>query len=304
VTSSFHQPALLQETVDLLVHDPAGVYVDATIGGGGHAQEILHRLTTGRLIGLDCDPDAVQWCRTHLRGEILLAQARFSHLQEALATHATSGIQGALFDLGVSSHQLDHPQRGFSYQQDGPLDLRMDTSLKRTAADFVNELESRELSRLIASYGEESQASRIARAIVLARARHPIRTTTQLATVISKSVPAAGVKALARTFQALRIAVNNELEEIRLGLDSAWNFLAPGGHLVILTYHSLEAKIVKSFFATKLKGCVCPPELPICTCGHNAEAIRLTRKAIRPSESEIQSNPRARTARLRALKKL
>ncbi|MFH1011121.1 MAG: 16S rRNA (cytosine(1402)-N(4))-methyltransferase RsmH [bacterium] len=304
VTSVFHQPVLVRETADMLVHDSTGIYVDATIGGGGHAQEILSRLTTGRLIGLDCDPEAIGWCREHLRGEFLLLQARFSQMQEVVAPLTPSGIQGVLFDLGVSSHQLDHPQRGFSYRQDGLLDLRMDPTISRTAADIVNELPPNELSRLISSHGEEPQASRIAKAIARARAQAPIRTTMQLASIIAQSVPAAGVKALARTFQALRIAVNSELEELAMGLDSAWRLLAPGGHLIVLTYHSLEAKVVKSFFASKIRGCVCPPNLPICGCGRHGQAIGLTRKATGPSPAEISGNPRARSARLRGLKRL
>jgi len=304
VTRFFHRPVLVREAADLLLHDSAGTYVDATIGGGGHAQEILRHLTTGRLIGLDCDPDAIGWCREHLPREVLLLEARFSQMLEVVAPLAPSGIQGVLFDLGVSSHQLDCPQRGFSYQQDGPLDLRMDPTISRTAADIVNELPQRELSRLISTFGEEPQASRIAKAIVHAREQAPICTTVQLAGIISKSVPAAGVKALARTFQALRIAVNNELDELAMGLDNAWRLLASGGRLVVLTYHSLEAKIVKSFFAGKIRGCVCPPELPICRCGRQSQAIALTRKAISPSPDEISVNPRARSARLRGLKKL
>ncbi|MBM3324656.1 MAG: 16S rRNA (cytosine(1402)-N(4))-methyltransferase RsmH [Calditrichaeota bacterium] len=304
MTRFFHRPVLVREAADLLLHDSAGTYVDATIGGGGHAQEILRHLTTGRLIGLDCDPDAIGWCREHLPREVLLLEARFSQMLEVVAPLAPSGIQGVLFDLGVSSHQLDCPQRGFSYQQDGPLDLRMDPTISRTAADIVNELPQRELSRLISTFGEEPQASRIAKAIVHAREQAPICTTVQLAGIISKSVPAAGVKALARTFQALRIAVNNELDELAMGLDNAWRLLASGGRLVVLTYHSLEAKIVKSFFAGKIRGCVCPPELPICRCGRQSQAIALTRKAISPSPDEISVNPRARSARLRGLKKL
>jgi len=304
VTSFFHEPVLAKRATDLLVEDPSGTYVDATIGGGGHAQEILSRLTTGRLIGVDRDPDAIESCRNRFGESVLLLHSRFSNLRHELAAVAPSGVQGVLFDLGVSSHQLETPGRGFSYLRDGPLDLRMDPTSRRTAAELVRELSLQELRQILRTYGEEPQAARIAKAIADARSRDPIQTTAQLATVISRSVPATGVKALARTFQALRIAVNDELQELDRGLESAWESLAAGGHLVVLSYHSLEDRKTKAFFGGKTRGCTCPPRMPVCGCGHDALAIHLTRRVVRPTLAEIRDNPRARSARLRAIRKL
>ena len=303
MTTVFHQPVLLDKVADLLVHDPTGIYVDATLGGGGHAKEILNRLTTGRLIGFDCDSDAIRWCQEHVNKSSVLVHARFSNLYEKLLPLAPSGVQGVLFDLGVSSFQLENSDRGFSYLRDGPLDCRMDATSGRTAAALMNELSRQEIRRLLRTYGEEPQAARIAAAIDHARKREPIHTTQQLAKIIEASVPAAGIKALARTFQALRITVNNELEELDLGLEGAWKSLASGGHLVVLAYHSLESRRVKAFFADKTRGCTCPPNLPVCSCGGQAQAVRLIRRAIRPTLSEIRANPRARSAQLRAIEK-
>lgn len=301
---SFHQPVLAQRAADLLVQDPTGIYVDATIGGGGHAQEILSRLTTGRLVGVDCDPDAIEWCRHRFGETVSLLHSRFSNLRHELSAFAPSGVQGVLFDLGVSSHQLETPGRGFSYLRDGPLDLRMDPTSGRTAADVVRELSLQDLRRILRTYGEEPQAARIAKAITDARSRSAIETTAQLAAIISRSVPATGVKALARTFQALRIAVNDELQQLDRGLEGAWESLAAGGHLVVLSYHSLEDRRVKAFFASKTRGCTCPPRMPVCGCGRDALAIHLTRRVGRPTLAEIRDNPRARSARLRAIRKL
>jgi 16S rRNA (cytosine1402-N4)-methyltransferase len=303
VTSFSHQPVLLRPAVELLVHDPAGIYIEATLGGGGHAQEILKHLTTGHLIGLDRDPDAIEHCRKKFGESIRLIQTQFSKIQRELALIAPAGVQGVLFDFGVSSYQIENPARGFSFQQDGPLDLRMNPTSGQNAADLIRSLSLPELRRLLRAYGEEPQAARIAKAIVYARQQHPIKTTAQLASVISKSVPAAGVKALARVFQALRIAVNDELEEIERGLENAWMSLAAGGRLVALSYHSLEDRRVKTFFASKSRTCTCPTEQPICTCGGQAQAISLTKRLIRPTLEEIAKNSRARSARLRAIEK-
>ncbi|MBU1707854.1 16S rRNA (cytosine(1402)-N(4))-methyltransferase RsmH [bacterium] len=303
MTSFSHQPVLLYQAVELLVHDPAGIYIDATIGGGGHAQEILKYLTTGHLIGLDRDPDAIDYCREKFGESIRLIQTQFSKIQRELSPIAPTGVQGVLFDFGVSSYQIENPARGFSFQQDGPLDLRMNPTSGQSAADLIRSLSMQELRRLLRTYGEEPQATRIAKAIIQARQQAPIQTTAQLASVISKSVPAAGVKALARVFQALRIAVNDELEELERGLENAWASLAGGGRLVALSYHSLEDRRVKTFFASKSRTCTCPPEQPICTCGGQAQAISLTKRVVRPTFEEIAKNPRARSARLRAIQK-
>jgi len=303
VTSFSHQPVLLNQAVELLVHDPAGIYIDATLGGGGHAQEILKHLTTGHLIGLDRDPDAIDYCREKFGESIRLIQTQFSKIQRELSPIAPAGVQGVLFDFGVSSYQIENPARGFSFQQDGPLDLRMNPTSGQSAADLIRSLSMQELRRLLRTYGEEPQATRIAKAIIQARQQAPIQTTAQLASVISKSVPAAGVKALARVFQALRIAVNDELEELERGLENAWASLSAGGRLVALSYHSLEDRRVKTFFASKSRTCTCPPEQPICTCGGQAQAISLTKRVVRPTLEEIAKNPRARSARLRAIQK-
>ncbi len=303
MTSFSHQPVLLNQAVELLVHDPAGIYIDATLGGGGHAQEILKHLTTGHLIGLDRDPDAIDYCREKFGESIRLIQIQFSKIQRELSPIAPAGVQGVLFDFGVSSYQIENPARGFSFQQDGPLDLRMNPTSGQSAADLIRSLSMQELRRLLRTYGEEPQATRIAKAIIQARQQAPIQTTAQLASVISKSVPAAGVKALARVFQALRIAVNDELEELERGLENAWASLSAGGRLVALSYHSLEDRRVKTFFASKSRTCTCPPEQPICTCGGQAQAISLTKRVVRPTLEEIAKNPRARSARLRAIQK-
>ena len=303
MTSFSHQPVLLRQAVELLVHDPAGIYVDATLGGGGHAQEILKHLTTGHLIGLDRDPEAIDYCRKKFGDSIRLIQTQFSNIQRELSPLAPAGVQGILFDFGVSSYQIENPARGFSFQQDGPLDLRMNPTSGQSAADFIRSLSLPELRRLLRIYGEEPQAARIAKAIIKARQQAPIETTAQLANIISKSVPAAGVKALARVFQALRIAVNDELSEIERGLEEAWASLAAGGRLVALSYHSLEDRRVKTFFASKTRTCTCPPEQPICTCGGQAQAKLLTKRVLRPTLTEIAKNPRARSARLRAVQK-
>ena len=303
MTSFSHQPVLLAKAVELLVHDPAGIYIDATLGGGGHAQEILKHLTTGHLIGLDRDPDAIAYCREKFGDSIRLIQTQFSKIQRELMSIAPAGVQGVLFDFGVSSYQIENPARGFSFQKDGPLDLRMNPTSGQSAADLIRSLSLQELRRILRIYGEEPQATRITKAIIKAREQAPIETTAQLASILSKSVPAAGVKALARVFQALRIAVNDELEEIERGIENAWASLAVGGRLVALSYHSLEDRRVKTFFASKSRSCTCPPEHPICTCGGQAQAISLTKRVIRPSLEEIAKNPRARSSRLRAIEK-
>ncbi len=303
MTSFSHQPVLLRQAVELLVHDPAGIYVDATLGGGGHAQEILKHLTTGHLIGLDRDPDAIEYCREKFGDSIRLIQTQFSKIQHELTSIAPAGVQGVLFDFGVSSYQIENPARGFSFQKNGPLDLRMNPTSGQSAADLIRSLSLQELRRILRTYGEEPQATRITKAIIKAREQAPIETTAQLANVISKSVPAAGVKALARVFQALRIAVNDELEEIERGIENAWASLTVGGRLVALSYHSLEDRRVKTFFASKSRTCTCPPEQPICTCGGQAQAISLTKRVVRSSLEEIAKNPRARSARLRAIQK-
>ena len=307
--SSYHRPVLVEEVVGLLVVDPGGVYLDATLGGGGHAEAILKSLSPrGRVIGLDRDPEAVAHAAQRLSafGERFAAlQSRFSEMREALATRGVDSVSGVLFDLGVSSHQLDTPSRGFSFDRTGPLDFRMDPQAALTAAEVVNRWPEDKLAELFWKFGEERRSRKIARAIVAARRKRPLETTTDLADVVRAASPGPHVaKTLARVFQAIRIAVNQELEELEAGLEAALELLRPGGRLVVIAYHSLEDRLVKQFLRREEPHCVCPPEQPVCTCGRPGRLRILTKKPVVPDEQEVKQNPRARSARLRAAEKL
>lgn len=306
-----HQPVMVKEVVALLGVKPDGVYVDCTVGGGGHAAAILGLLgPQGRLIGLDRDPEALAAARLRLGTDprVQLVQADFRKLGVVLAELGVRQVDGILYDLGVSSYQFDNPARGFTYWEDVPLDMRMDPEGPVTAADLVNTLSARELAKIIAEYGEERWASRIADFIVAERQRGPLKTTGQLVEVIKKAVPAGarrtGPHPARRTFQALRIAVNQELEALRASLEQALGLLRPGGRLVVLSYHSLEDRIVKEFIKTAEAGCICPPGAPACVCGKKPVLRRLTRKPRTPTGEELGRNPRSRSARLRAAEKL
>ncbi len=305
--ASHHVPVLLETVLAYLAPHPGGWYIDATVGGGGHAEAILAASAPdGRLLGIDADPDALG--RSHRRlhrfgHRVVLVQGNFDQLAYIARRHGFVPADGILMDLGVSTDQLGDPARGFSFLLEGPLDMRMDPSRPRTAADLVNTLSEDELAQLIRTYGEEKHARRIARAIVRAR---PITTTTQLADLIAQVVPRRPGQRLhpaTRTFQALRIAVNDELGALERALPQALDVLRPGGRLVVISFHSLEDRIVKRFFQQEARDCICPPRQPVCVCGHKARVRLLTRKPVTPSPEEVAANPRSRSARLRAVEK-
>ena len=302
-----HQPVLLKETLAALQIKPEGIYVDGTVGGAGHAREIAKRLTSGRLVGLDQDPDAVEVACERLKGfPAVVVQSNFKDLASVLDSLSVGQVDGVLLDLGVSSFQLDTASRGFSYHKDAPLDMRM-SKAGPTAAELIATLDCGALADLFRRYGEEKFAGRIARRIVEARQRAPIETTGQLAELIAGSVPAAARREghpARRCFQALRIAVNHELDILNEALDSAFERLAPGGVLAVITFHSLEDRIVKHRFLDYCKGCTCPPDFPVCICGKTPRGRMESKKGITASTEEVAFNPRSRSATLRAVIKL
>lgn len=304
MTSKFHDPVLATETVELLVTNPDGTYIDCTVGGGGHSRFILEKLSqNGRLIGIDRDEEALTEARNVLDNRAQLLHSAFSNIAAAINDFSSDPADGILMDLGISSHQLDAEHRGFSYRFDSPLDLRMDASKGTTAADLLKRLSLEELTDLIRTYGEDSQARRIAKAIHAEQNSRPITTTTHLADIIRRSVPATQHKSIPRVFQALRIAVNAEMTELEAGLIGAWSVLKPGGRLVVISYHSLEDRRVKLFFSSKTSptdSAIGPAALiPLKPTGK-----RITRKPITPSDRELKLNPRSRSAKLRVIEKL
>jgi len=310
--TSLHVPVLAGELVDVLDPQPGQIAIDCTVGGGGHARLIAERLgPTGTLIGIDRDPVAEERF-AELAAEVS-CQTRFlrTSFVDGLAELIDEGVRADLvyLDLGVSSMQVDTAERGFSYAYDAPLDMRMDPiGTKLTAAEIVNTWDARRLARLIRSHGEERYATPIARAIVRARHDGPIDTTQELVDVIKAAIPAparfAGGHPAKRTFQALRIQVNDELGQLDAALPLAWEVLAPDGRLAAISFHSLEDRRVKRFLADRAKGCICPPDLPVCGCGREPEAELLTRKAIAPTPGEVEANPRSKSAHLRAAKRI
>ena len=303
-----HISVLLQPCLDGLAIDPAGTYLDGTAGGAGHSREIAGRLTTGRLIALDQDPDAVAIAAERLKGlPARVVRANFRDAAKVLAELDIPTINGALLDLGVSSHQLDEAERGFSYHADAPLDMRMSQS-GPTAADLVNSLSREELTRILRDYGEEPYAWQIAGKIVAAREQQPIATTLQLAELVAAAVPPAERRKhknpARRTFQAVRIAVNSELDALNEGLDAIFDCLAPGGRFCVITFHSLEDRLVKNKFRRWAQRCTCPPEQPVCTCGGVPKAKLITRKPIEADAAEQAANRRSRSAKLRVLEKI
>jgi 16S rRNA (cytosine1402-N4)-methyltransferase len=298
----FHRPVLEHEVAGLLAPVLPGVVVDATFGGGGHTRRLLDEFGESvTVVAIDRDPEAL--ANAAALG-VTAVEGNFADLGRLVATITDEPVSGVLFDFGVSSHQLDQPDRGFSYRHDGPLDMRMGPDARHTAAEIVNEWPADRLADVIYRYGEEPLARQIARAIVAGR---PYQSTSQLSTVVAAVIPAARRRAghpARRTFQALRMTVNDELEAVGSGLDQAIEVLRPLGRVVAISYHSLEDRIVKRRFARGATGCVCPPELPVCGCGNSAELRILTRKPIRPSADEIEANNRARSAVLRAAEKV
>jgi len=298
----YHRPVLADEVAGLMAPVLPGVVVDATFGGGGHARRLLDEFGEDvTVIGIDRDPAALVNARDL---GVVAIQGNFSELSALVSSIVPAQISAVLFDFGVSSHQLDDPSRGFSYRNDGPLDMRMGPDAEQSAAEVVNEWPEDRLTDVIRRFGEEPLARRIARAIVAAR---PLQSTSQLSTVIAEALPAARRRAghpARRSFQAIRIAVNGELEAVSRGLDQAVEIIRPGGRVVAISYHSLEDRIVKRRFVSGATGCTCPPEMPVCGCGNTAELRILTRKPIRATSAEIADNNRARSAVLRAVEKV
>ncbi|MDX9757539.1 MAG: 16S rRNA (cytosine(1402)-N(4))-methyltransferase RsmH [Bacteroidota bacterium] len=306
--AAYHIPVLLERSIELLVTDPQGIYVDGTLGGGGHSRLLLSTLgEKSRVFGFDQDPDAVRHARTLFEGDprLEVVHENVVHLRRVLHQFGIDAIDGLLLDLGVSSHQIDEAERGFSFRFDGPLDMRMDRERSVTAADLITRSTEEELARIFFAYGEERGSRRIAHAIVRERARRPIGGTMELVEVISGVVsPAHRNKTLARIFQALRIAVNSELGVLEETLAEAADLLAVGGRLVVISYHSLEDRIVKRMLRNEAATCVCPPRVPVCVCGKVARIKLLNTRHIEADENEIRRNPRARSARLRAGEKI
>jgi 16S rRNA (cytosine1402-N4)-methyltransferase len=304
-----HIPVLFNETIDSLRVKPDGVYVDCTAGGGGHAAAVLERLSpAGRLIAIDRDPDAIANLKEKFRGEprLTLVHGNFADVEEIVREAGVNGADGVLADLGVSSHQLDTAERGFSFHQDAPLDMRMSKE-GRSARDVVNGCTEAELRRILYTYGEEKFAPSIARRIAEERAKKPIETTFELSEIVKSGIPARarreGGHPARRSFQAIRIEVNGEIEGLARSVEAMFEALRPEGVLSVITFHSLEDRAVKTTFRTLCEGCTCPPDFPVCVCGKTPRA-RLNGKAVTPGEAELEENPRARSARLRSIVKL
>ena len=302
-----HLPVLLDETIEGLNIKPDGVYVDGTVGGGGHSYEIARRLESGRLIAVDRDPDAIKAAGERLYGlNVKLVRSNYCDIDGVLRALGIEKIDGMILDLGVSSWQLDNRERGFSYHDDAPLDMRMSKE-GVSAADIVNGCSYEQLRRIIFEYGEEKYAKNIASNIVKLRESKPIESTAELADIISMSVPQKARRdrnPCRKTFQALRIEVNNELGSLSEALDKAFELLNVGGKLAVITFHSLEDRLVKQRFAGFCQGCTCPPEFPVCVCGKTPRARLINKKPIEPSAEEQRINPRSRSAKLRILEKI
>ncbi|MBX6394729.1 MAG: 16S rRNA (cytosine(1402)-N(4))-methyltransferase RsmH [Alicyclobacillaceae bacterium] len=307
-----HQPVLLEQAVEALGPRPGGVYVDGTLGGGGHAEAILRASAPdGRLIGIDQDAEAIAAASARLAAygpRVSIVRGNFRHLSSIVRSIGVERVDGVLLDVGMSSHQVDDPERGFSYRWDAPLDMRMDPSATITARDIVNEWPEDALIRILRDYGEERWAARIGAAVVRRRAQRPIETTGDLAEIVKDAIPAParrrGPHPARRTFQALRIAVNDELGALEEGVRAAVELLRPGGRIVVITFHSLEDRIVKRIFQEEGRECLCPPDVPVCVCGHRPRLKLLSRKPVVPDREELERNPRARSAKLRAAERL
>lgn len=306
--TEYHVPVLLEETIKALNINPDGIYLDGTAGGGGHSYEIAKRLKSGRLIALDQDPDAVKAASKRLEGlPAEVVRANFVEMEEVLKARGIYQVDGILMDIGVSSHQLDSAERGFSYHYDAPLDMRMSQE-GATAADLVNTLDEKQLADIFFKFGEEKYSRPIARAIIKYReSGQAVSTTGQLAEIVKNSVPQSYRRdghPARKVFQALRIAVNGELDRLSTALDTAFGCLRVGGRLAVITFHSLEDRIVKQRFAEFCKGCICPPEFPVCVCGRTPAAKQILRKPVEASAEELEKNPRSRSAKLRCIEKI
>jgi 16S rRNA (cytosine1402-N4)-methyltransferase len=309
-----HLPVLVDEVIEMLAPAPGSLHIDATLGAGGHTERILEAASPeGRVLGVDADPAAIHRVEVRLRarfGErLVLRQGNFRELATIAPEAGFGAVDGALFDLGLSSYQLADRDRGFGFRAGGPLDMRFDPSRGVPAAELLASLDAPELTALFRRYGEEPKAGRIARAIVDARRTAPITTAEELAALVERVAPPdprkrRRIHPATRVFQALRIAVNEELDALQAGLAAALDLLRPGGRLVVLSYHSLEDRIVKRFFQAERRGCICPPQLPVCVCGRNPRLRLVTNPSLTPTAAEIAANPRARSARLRAAERL
>ncbi|CAN5571381.1 16S rRNA (cytosine(1402)-N(4))-methyltransferase RsmH [soil metagenome] len=302
---SRHVPVLLHEAVEALQPRPGGVYVDGTFGGGSHSSLLASKIgPNGVIVAFDRDPDVAARADAlagETEPEVFFVPDSFARMTDHLGRLDLGSVDGVLLDLGISSLQLDAAERGFSFLREGPLDMRMDPSEGRSAEVLIATAGESELVEILFSYGEERQARRIARAIVSERKSNPVRTTTQLAELVERTIgrpPGSRIHPATRTFQALRIAVNNELVELQQGLEAALGCLAPRGRLVVISFHSLEDRIVKQFIAREVKGCICPPDQPVCTCGR-VSMLKTVGKPVRPSDAEVERNPRSRSAIMR-----
>ena len=303
-----HTPVLLRETIEGLAIKENGIYVDGTAGGGGHSAEILKHLTTGKLISIDQDPDAITMLTQKFKKNenAIVIKGNFGNMKDLLELRGVRRVDGVLLDIGVSSHQLDTASRGFSFHEDAKLDMRMSQS-GVTAEELVNTLPYDELRRIIAEYGEERYASSIAKGIIAARELEPVTTTLQLAEIVKASVPQKVRRdghPARKTFQAIRIAVNDELNVLSRGLQDAFKLLGKGGRLAVITFHSLEDRIVKQQMADWCRGCTCPKDFPVCVCGNKPKARLVNKKPVCANETELADNPRARSAKLRICEKI
>jgi 16S rRNA (cytosine1402-N4)-methyltransferase len=305
-TMTYHIPVLLKETLELLNLSKEGFWVDATAGGGGYSKAILEKIIPGgKLVAIDRDSEAIEQCESTLKdyeGYVIFAQDNFSNIKTILSSMNIPAIKGIIFDLGVSSHQIDSPYRGFSYGKEGPLDMRMDKEIPLSAADIVNSFSENELVDIFSRYGQEHFSKRIAAAIIRSR---PLKNTKELADTIKRAVPSRrAYDSLSRVFQAVRIAVNREIESLKSALPDAIEALEIGGRIAVISYHSLEDRLAKEAFKKAAADCVCESGLPICICDHKRTAKIITKKPVLPSEEEIRMNPRARSARLRVAEKI
>lgn len=305
-----HRSVLLDETIESLGIKPEGIYVDGTLGGGGHSYEIAKRLSTGRLIGIDQDEAAIKAASERLREfdeRVTIVRSNYRQMKEVLRDLHMDQVDGIVLDLGVSSYQLDTKERGFSYNEDAPLDMRMDRRNSKTAKDIINGYSEMELYRIIRDYGEDKFAKNIAKHIVRMREEKPLETTFELVAAIKAAIPAkvraVGGHPAKRTFQAIRIELNQELDVLKDTLEDMINLLKPGGRLCIITFHSLEDRIVKSHYRTAQDPCICPPDFPVCVCGRQSLGRVISRKPILPSDEEIENNKRSKSAKLRVFEK-